>query len=297
MELSGESGKGFMGFGNQPIGVLGTGIHQGQPRPGVEMAFQTLRDSGALEGLQLHKNSSVFHGDLAHPPMKDPYKALYEKTKEIFQLGQTPFLIGGDHSQAFATVSAVVENDPDVKVLWVDAHGDINTPESSPSGNTHGMPLSGLLNIVDRSEFNMPWLNQSLKPENVALIGIRDLDKDEMRLIQDNGVHHYSSRDVHKRGVKDIMLELGSVWGSQSPVHLSFDVDAMDSRLIPATGTPVGGGLELAHGQEILRTLNHLFLCTSVEIVEFNPSLAPNSQGLQDSLMNTALLLKEFQSF
>jgi len=285
-----------MGFIDRPLGILGTGIFQGQPRPGVEEAYEYLMAEKALDFLK-ERQGTVFHGDLAHPPLSQPYEALYKKTVEIFKNGEIPFLIGGDHSQAFATVSAVVENDPDIKVIWVDAHGDINTPSTSPSGNTHGMPLSGLLNIVDKSRFEMPWMSQSLKPENVALVGIRDLDQEEMNLIRDHGVHHFSSKDVHKSGAKEIILKLASLWGAQSRVHISFDVDAMDSDLVSATGTPVAGGLNRDHSKDLLQGINQLFDVTSVEVVEFNPSLAPNAQALKVSFETVHEILKEFKNF
>ena len=119
--------------------------------------------------------------------------------------GFRPALIGGDHSQAFATISAVLKKYPDVKIIWIDAHADINTPGTSPSGNIHGMPVAALMGLAPKAVWKMPWLNQSLTPDNIVYFGIRELDPGEVHTVRKYGIENYSPTQIRGKGLKNIL--------------------------------------------------------------------------------------------
>ena len=208
------------------------------------------------------------------------YENVYVKTLEILNKKHTPFLIGGDHSQAFASISALLDIEPDLRILWVDAHGDVNTPETSPSGNWHGMPLAGLMGLVDKDHFQMPWLKQNLKPQNIVHIGVRDVDSGELEIMKDNNMEYYTAKDVREKGMSSILKDVHKRWGN-AKTHISFDIDGMDSSIVSATGTPVADGLNLSEAIEFVQTSKELFNLFSCEVVEFNPRLAKTEKDLK----------------
>jgi arginase len=204
-------------------------------------------------------------------------------------------LIGGDHSQAFASVSALLNIYPDLKILWFDAHADMNTPETSPSGNSHGMPLSGLLGLVDKNIWAMPWMNQLLKPEQVIHIGVRDMDHGEIELMDKHNIEHYTPDNVEQLGLENIMNDIAKRWKG-FPTHLSFDIDGLDSSLVPATGTPVGKGLNMTHAFQIIDSIKSQFDFVAGEVVEFNPDLAKDKTELEITEKNVKEIIKRIIS-
>ena len=140
---------------------------------------------------------------------------------------------------------------PDVKVIWLDAHADINIPLTSPSGNIHGMPVAGLMGLAPKEAWKIPWLNQSLTPDRIVYFGLRDVDPDEVQTIRTHEIENYSSEYIHKKGLERIFPSISKRWKNQK-VHLSLDIDALDHSLVPATGTPVGKGLTLKQVLQII---------------------------------------------
>lgn len=254
------------------FGLLGTSIGHGQPKPGVEQAYNYFDILGYWTELSEKYDFRSF-GCLANQESDKAYNALFHKTLEIINRGHLPLLIGGDHSQAFASISAICNKYEDLRILWVDAHADLNTPETSPSGNTHGMPLSGLLGLVDRKFWGMPWMNQLLKPEQVIHLGVRDRDPGEVALMEKLNIEHYTPEQIKDKGLQNILDDIAKRWQGY-PTHLSFDIDGLDHLLVPATGTPVGEGLSLEQAQQIIQSFKTQFNYVACEIVEFNPDLA-----------------------
>ncbi|KZP01110.1 Ureohydrolase [Calocera viscosa TUFC12733] len=190
--------------------------------------------------------------------------------------GELPLTLGGDHSLAMGTVSGVFSAYPDACLIWCDAHADINTVESTGSGNLHGMPVSFLLGIGQKLPM-FEWLKPVLKPEKIVYIGLRDVDKAEKKILKDNGIKAFSMHEVDKYGIgKVVEMALDHVNPKRTlPIHLSFDVDALDPSVAPSTGTPVRGGLSFREGHYICEAICETGLLVGLDIMEVNPAL-PN---------------------
>lgn len=270
--------------------LLGTSIWQGQPKPGVDRSYDYLNLVGYWDELQ-DKYDYVHMNSLGKAEADQIYNNLFHKTLEIINSGHRPLLLGGDHSQAFASISALGNKYPDLRILWIDAHADMNTPETSPSGNSHGMPLSGLLGWVDKNIWGMPWLNQYLKPNQVIQLGIRDVDDGEIQLMKKHGIEYYTPEEVREKGIQNILDDVAKRWEGL-PTHLSFDIDGLDHSLVPATGTPVGNGLDMDDAEKIITSARNNFNLVSAEIVEFNPDLAKNPSELRTTEANVKQLIE-----
>lgn len=270
--------------------VLGTAIWQGQPKPGVDRSYDYLKLVGFWEELAKEYDFANF-GVLNKAEAEQVYNNLFHKTLEIINSGFRPLLIGGDHSQAFASISALCNKYPDLRILWVDAHADLNTPQTSPSGNSHGMPLSGLLGLADKNIWGMPWMNQLLQPEQVIHLGVRDIDQGEQKLLDDLGIEHYTPQDIKQKGLQNILDDIAKRWQNH-PLHLSFDIDGLDQAFVPATGTPVEAGLDMDDAQRIIQSSKNNFNFVSCEIVEFNPDLAKNAEELRITENNVKELIR-----
>lgn len=272
------------------FGILGTTIGHGQPKPGVEKAYEYLELVGFWESLKKDFDFQDF-GSLENVSADKAYNNLFHKTLEIINSGYRPLLIGGDHSQAFASISALSNKYSDLKILWVDAHADLNTPETSPSGNSHGMPLSGLLGLVDKNIWGMPWMNQFLKPDQVIHLGVRDIDDGEIQLMEKHNIEYYRPEQIKEKGLNLILEDIAQRWQGH-PTHLSFDIDGLDHSLVPATGTPVGDGLNMDDAKLIIETCKKDFSFVSCEVVEFNPDLAKSPAELTTTENNVKELIR-----
>jgi arginase len=200
------------------------------------------------------------------------------KVGQIMAKGHFPLVLGGDHSIAAGTVSGIAgfarRKGKKLGVLWIDAHGDINTPESSPSGNIHGMPLAALLGFGPRQLTAIGGRSRKVAPENVALVGIRSLDAGEKSRLKQTGVQVHTMSDIDRHGIHQVMTKaLARVSDGTDLLHVSFDLDAVDPTLAPGVGTPVKGGLDYREAQVIVELLHDSGLMTSLELVEVNPIL------------------------
>ena len=276
---------------NQDYGILGTSIGHGQPKPGVEKAYEYLELVGFWESLLEKRPSLKNFMSLPQESADKAYNNLFHKTLEIINSGYKPALIGGDHSQAFATVSALLNKYPDLRIIWFDAHADINTPQTSPSGNSHGMPISGLLGLVDKNIWGMPWMNQLLKPEQVIHLGVRDIDAGEIALMEKHKVEYYRPEQIREKGLSNILKDIAQRWKGL-PTHLSFDIDGLDCKYVPATGTPVGDGLDMKEAFQIIDSFKNDFDAVSCEVVEFNPDLANDKAELETTEKNVKAVIE-----
>ena len=194
-----------------------------------------------------------------------------------------PLVLGGDHSQAIGTISGIAsefrKQDKELGVIWVDAHTDMNTPETSPSGNIHGMPLSCLLGRGHPDLLQLNGDRPSLKPENVAIIGARDIDATESQIVKELGVRVYTMSEVDRRGAAICFEEaIAHVSKNTDGIHLSFDLDGVDPREAPGVGTPVPGGLSLRESHLICEMLCETGRLVGMEMVELNPILDSSNQ-------------------
>lgn len=204
-------------------------------------------------------------------------KQVYDHAKE----GRFVLTLGGDHSIAIGTISGTAKAirerlGREMAVIWVDAHADINTPETSDSGNIHGMPVAFLTGLAsDKPDAPFGWLKDEhrVSVKKLVYIGLRDVDRGEKKILRENGIKAFSMHDIDRHGIGKVMdMALGWI-GSDTPIHLSFDIDALDPRFAPSTGTAVRGGLTLREGDFIAECVHETGSLVALDLVEVNPSL------------------------
>jgi arginase len=204
-------------------------------------------------------------------------KQVYDHAKE----GRFVLTLGGDHSIAIGTISGTAKAirerlGRDMAVIWVDAHADINTPETSDSGNIHGMPVAFLTGLAsDKPDAPFGWIKDEhrVSVKKIVYIGLRDVDRGEKKILRENGIKAFSMHDIDRHGIGKVMdMALGWI-GSDTPIHLSFDIDALDPRFAPSTGTAVRGGLTLREGDFIAECVHETGSLVALDLVEVNPSL------------------------
>jgi arginase len=208
------------------------------------------------------------------------------KVERIIALGHFPLVLGGDHSIAIGTVSGLAAfahtQGKKLGVLWVDAHGDINTPETSPSGNIHGMPLATLLGYGPSELTSIGGGSAKIDAGNVALVGIRSLDSGEKKRLKETGVQVHTMSDIDRHGVHRVMKKaLARVTDGTDFVHVSLDLDAVDPAVTPGVGTPVKGGLDYREAHLIMEVIADAGVMTSLEIVEVNPILDEGNKSAE----------------
>lgn len=192
--------------------------------------------------------------------------------------GRLPLVLGGDHSQAIGTISGLArhhhKHGRDVAVCWVDAHTDMNTPESSPSGNIHGMPLAVLLGHGPKSLTALAGGGPALKPEHVVVFGARDVDSTEAALVKKSGVRVFTMSEIDARGASNCLDEAMSILSRASGgIHLSYDLDGSDPAVAPGVGTPVPGGLNFRESHLTCECFARSGRLIGMEMVELNPTL------------------------
>lgn len=292
-------------FVNKKIKILGNAVSVGQPKKGVEHTpavlkiekIEKLIDDSKAEWVDFINQPPYKIEKLRQAPIRNLpevartnkmiYKAIlnYARQNEFF------LNIGGDHSIASSTLTALNKvHEGNLSVIWIDAHGDFNTPLTSPSGNYHGMPLAHALGLFREPE-HFEWGQQFLNIENIAMIGNRDLDPEEKMLMDSSKLLYFPMTQVHKQGMESIMDEIFAKIdpNSNRMIHLSLDVDGFDPSLFPGTGTAVPGGLDFEDYSVIiqrLRKINKRFV--SMDLVEVNLEIERNI-----TLMNVKELIKQ----
>ena len=276
------------------VHVLGVPMDLGSGRRGVDMGPSAIRIAGLEERLRELGHEVVDEGDLVIKNMEElkvgDVRARYlaeiaraaklaaGKIERIMSKGHFPLVLGGDHSISVGTVSGIAafarSKRKKVGLLWIDAHGDINTPDTSPSGNIHGMPVASLLGEGPASLTAIGGAERKVDPRNVALVGIRSLDEGEKVRLKRHGVQVHTMSDVDRNGIHRIMKKaLARVTDGTDYVHVSFDLDAVDPTVAPGVGTPVKGGLDYREAHLIMEILHDSGVMTSLEMVEVNPIL------------------------
>ncbi len=257
------------------VGFVGADISAGQMYRGVDQAPALLRQYGLFK--------KFWEASLKHRDYGDcfgSYSTLYDKMLSSAESNSLSVSVGGDHSLSLSTITALKRVYSNLKIIWVDAHGDINTPQTSPTGNLHGMPLAGLLGLMNiKDSFGWRWFEPLVKPEDLTLIGVRSLDEGEQEIISRLGIKTYSTLDVRERGMNQILNEV-AITQANAPVHLSFDVDSLDPSILSATGVCVDEGLNLTDLNQLIDEVKTWQKLVSFEIVEFNPLLAKEPQDI-----------------
>ncbi|XP_032431240.1 arginase-1 [Xiphophorus hellerii] len=273
------------------VGIIGAPFSKGQPKDGVECAPNKLRAAGLLERLQQQGCAVKDYGNLTfeNVALDEPVKGskrvrtvgsanqrLSEAVKAVKRDGHTAVMLGGDHSLAIGSIHGHTAAVGPVSVVWVDAHADIHTPLSSNTGNIHGQPMSYLLYELQSKVPPLPnfsWMKPCLSSRDLVYIGLRDVDPAEHYIMKLLAVKAFSMTQVDQLGVAKVMEETCDyLWDrSKKPIHLSYDIDAIDPSVTPATGTPAVGGLTYREGIYITEYLCQTGLLSAVDMVEVNP--------------------------
>ena len=287
----------------EKIRIIGVPMDLGASRRGVDMGPSALRVAGLQTRLK-HLGRHV--EDIGNIPVKQPEaqpfgernakyldeiaetcRGLADIVKKALDDDETPLVLGGDHSIAVGTVAGAAahykKKSKSVGLIWLDAHGDMNTPESSPSGNVHGMPLASVMGHGPKELTELAGAKPMVEPRNVSLVGIRDLDAKERRLIKETGVHVFTMRDIDERGMRDVMAEaMRFAADDTGGIAVSLDMDFVDPIDAPGVGTPVRGGVTYREAHLAMEMIADSKAAVSYEIVEINPVI--------DSHNMTALL-------
>jgi len=271
------------------VAIIGAALDLGQGRRGVDMGPSAMRYAGLEERLTSLGYRVRDHGNVETavpeatalrderarflPEIKETCARIAAKVVEESRAGAIPLVLGGDHSVALGTLGGLASAHGPGGVLWIDAHPDINTPDTSPSGNVHGMPLAAALGLAGPEFESEAWPLPAVDPRRVALLGIRQLDEGERRLLRDAGVRAFTMSEIDRIGVERATREALDRVSGPGFVHVSFDMDALDPEIAPGVGTPVRGGLTYREAHLALELIAESGLVGSFEVVEVNPIL------------------------
>jgi arginase len=262
----------------------------GQMRRGVDMGPSAIRYAGVNERLQMLFDEVNDLGDISigRPEVQidkesklrnleliaEKTAILADKVDEVIQSGAFPLVLGGDHSIAIGTLAGVSRHYQNLGVIWYDAHGDLNTAETSPSGNIHGMPLAVSIGLGHPMLTKIGGYQPKVKPENIVIIGARSLDEGERALIKEKGIRVYTMHEIDRLGMTKVMEEsIEYLQERTDGVHLSLDLDGLDPTDAPGVGTPVNGGISYRESHLAMEMLAESEIITSAEFVEVNPIL------------------------
>ena len=264
----------------------------GASRRGVDMGPSALRVAGLQTKLKQLGRQVEDEGNVPVPQAEEqPYgekkaryldeiaqtcKGLAEIVRKTLDEDMLPLVLGGDHSIAVGTVAGAASHfhkaGKRVGVIWLDAHGDMNTPESSPTGNVHGMPLAAIMGFGPPELVDLAGVKPMVEPRNVALVGIRDLDSKERRFAKESGVHVFTMRDIDERGMREVMAEaIRFATDDTAGICVSLDMDFVDPSDAPGVGTPVRGGVTYREAHLALEMIADSRAMVSFELVEINP--------------------------
>jgi len=281
------------------IRVIGVPLDLGQSRRGVDMGPSAVRVAGLEARLEAvgHVVEDGGNVAVAIPEQKKEGAAHAKYLKEItatctksaelvlksLEAGAVPLLLGGDHSMAAGTVAGVAEfyrrQNQKIGLIWIDAHSDMNTPETSPSGNVHGMPLAAIMGLGPNELGNIFNFSPKIHPENCVLVGIRDVDAHEKENIRRAGVEVFTMRDIDERGMRTVMEEALRMAGrGTAGYHVSLDMDWIDPEDAPGVGTPVWGGATYREAHLAMEIISDHGRMLSMEIVEVNPVIDEHNQ-------------------
>lgn len=273
--------------------LIGVPLDLGASRRGVDMGPSALRIANLTQNLErlgfdvedtgnlpVPQRESVRRpgGDTELSAITAVCRELAQHTATAIREGAFPLVIGGDHSLSAGSVAgaatALADRGEELGVIWLDAHGDINTPESSLSGNVHGMPVAHLLGLGDPDMASISAQKPALRPEHLVYVGLRDVDAAESKLIRELGIHAYTMRDVDERGLTTVLREaIARVGAATGGIYLSCDADWIDPSEAPGVGTPVPGGATYREAHLAMELLADTGRLVGMDLVEINPVL------------------------
>lgn len=278
----------------KPAHLIGVPLDLGGNRRGVDMGPSAIRIAGLAERLAVLGVSVTDKGDIPSPlPERkepgDPRKRyvkdiskvcqkLYETALASLHEGALPIVLGGDHSLGAGSVAAsaawMKASGQAIGVLWVDAHADINSPATSPSGNVHGMPLAALLGREPLELARIAGAGPAIRPEHTVLVGLRNLDDREKEIVKAAGVHAFTMKDIDRLGIAEVMdRAIAAASAGTGGLHVSFDLDVCDPTIAPGVGTPVKGGLDYREAHFVMEAVAESGHLVALDLVEVNPAL------------------------
>lgn len=276
------------------ISITNVHLDLGAGRRGTDMGPSAMHVAGLVPALQKIGHEVVGHASVGQIAMEaqdpgDPHARflpiiqklcadLADTVEADMADGCFPLILGGDHSQAMGSIAGIARHlkkqNQELGVFWVDAHADMNTPDISPSGNIHGMPLAHALGYGKNELNSLAGFTPMIKPEHVVIFGVRDIDRVEREMVQKAGVRVFSMSEIDERGMKACLDEAMTIVSKASGgIHLSYDLDGSDPSCAPGTGTPVPGGLNFRESHLVCETLAKSGKLISMELVELNPTL------------------------
>jgi arginase len=289
------------------VAIIGAELDLGAGRRGVDMGPSAIRYAGLGERLAALGIASEDWGNVYTqiretadpgdpnarflPQIRETCEQIADRVRQAAEGGLTPLVLGGDHSVAIGSIGGLASLHGPGAVLWFDAHGDLNTPETTPSGNVHGMPLAAALGRAGAAFESERWPLPSVEPNRVALIGIRSLDPGEREVVKETGIAVYTIADVDRRGVEPVLVEALERVSGAPFVHVSVDLDVVDPDVAPGVGSPVRGGFSYREAHLMMELVAESGLLSSLELVEVNPILDHENEtaGLAVELAASAL--------
>jgi len=278
--------------GMKTVSLIGAPTDVGASVRGAGMGPDALRVAGLFEVLRAHGLNVIDHGNLAGPPTPwtEPKggvrhldevvawnRSVFDRVAAVLAAGQTPLVMGGDHCLAIGSISAVARHcrysRRHLRVLWLDAHTDVNTEAISPSGNVHGMPVSCLLGHGPKALVGWSGEPAALAPEDIDFIGIRSVDADEKEAIRRLGLQVFDMRHIDEHGMRNTMIEALHDIDENTHLHVSFDLDCLDPADAPGVGTGVRGGPTYREMQLCMEMIADTGRMASLDVVEINPAL------------------------
>lgn len=292
------------------LSMIGVPMDLGQMRRGVDMGPSAIRYAGVLERLEeigyevedlgdlpIEKNSRLLQKQQPdhhhYQAVKQVNEKLAHQVSSIFQNKRFPLVLGGDHSIAIGTIAGAASHFQRLGVIWLDAHGDVNTKETSPSGNIHGMPLAISLGYGDQGLTSIYGTSAKVRPEDVVLIATRELDPGEKMFLKKHRIKVFTMHEIDLLGMPEVMKQTVDYLKHCDGVHLSFDLDSLDPDEAPGVGTPVNGGLTYRESLIAVELLHRENIITSAEFVEVNPILDERNKTAEKTVELISSLLGE----
>ncbi len=272
------------------IRMIGAPMDLGADRRGVDIGTSAIRYADINDRLRTLGHSVKDMGNLLIPqpesqPLGNPKlkylepivrasEELAHVVTSILQEGEFPLILGGDHSIALGSVSGVAKVHKNIGVIWIDAHADFNTDQTTPSGNIHGMILSALAGIGHSSLTNVGGWQPKIHTESIVVVGARDLDSSEQALLRKHSIHVFTMSEIDQLGISEVMRQALTIAGDHNDgIHLSLDMDALDPKEAPGVGTPVRGGLTYREAHLAMELIADSGKLISMDVVEVNPIL------------------------
>jgi arginase len=272
------------------IRIIGAPMDLGADRRGVDIGPSAIRYAGLSDHLRRLGHSIRDIGNIVIPqpesqtegnPQLKYLEPIVQASEELERIvsstlseGEFPLILGGDHSIALGSISGAANNNNALGVIWIDAHPDFNTAETTPSGNIHGMILAALTGLGDSHLTAIGGQPPRLNPAYIAIVGARDIDVDEKKLLHMQHINVFTMSDIDRNGISDIMQQAITIAGqNDNPIHLSLDMDALDPREAPGVGTPVRGGLSYREAHLAMEMIADTHQLCSMDVVEVNAIL------------------------